>query len=72
MSDENYKQQEKNCIMRLSRNEAVMILELREHQFGQFTIHKNMGEPTRIVIGGSKILDPNLASDNQDIQFINP
>jgi hypothetical protein len=72
MADKEYKEQPKDCIMRLSASEAAMIIELRQHRFGQFTIHKNMGEPTRIIIGGSKILDPGSVKESKDVQIIKP
>lgn len=50
-------------LIEVSDYEAAMIKKLREHQFGQFTIYKNQGQPTRIVIGGSEILDPLSAKD---------
>lgn len=37
--------------------EASMIRKLREYEFGQFTIYKNAGQPNRIVIGGSEMLN---------------
>lgn len=55
--------QRPTILIEVSDFEAAMIKKLREHHFGQFTIYKNNGQPTRIVIGGSEILDPLSAKD---------
>jgi len=46
-----------HILVKLSLAEAAMVKKLREYPFGQFTIHKTNGEPIRIVIGGSEIID---------------
>lgn len=37
--------------------EAALIKKLRTYEFGTFTVHKIKGEPRRIEIGGSEMLD---------------
>jgi len=37
--------------------EASLIKKLRTYEFGTFTVHKIKGEPRRIEIGGSEMLD---------------
>lgn len=47
----------------LSAQEAAMIKVLRESDFGQWTVYKNNGEPTRIIKGGSEMLDAKVGEE---------
>lgn len=47
-----------------------MIMELRKHDYGKFQIHKNRGEPYRLITSASYQLDPNQYDDDFSPEII--
>lgn len=67
-----YRRVAKNVVMRMSINEAALLLRLRQFDHGSaiLKIHKNLGEPYRIEITASELLKLDDVYNSSDVEVL--